>query len=396
MKIRNLSSCILPALLLASCYREPPAPQKAAVPVRVFTAEEYVPAEGQRYSASILPKRQLNLAFRTSGFVAAIHQVRGADGRTRSVEIGDMIQAGTVLGQVRTKDYELQLSQAKGQVKQATDAGQTARAQLAQAEAAAAKAEQDFGRADALYKQASLTRTDYDAAKANLDATRAQVEAARAQVAASTGALNVAQGTLGTANLALSDTSLAAPFSGVLVQRSVELGSLAGPGVAAFVLADISSVKATFGVSDIVVAHMRNGTKLSIYTEAFPSRRFTGFVSAIAAVADSSTRSFQVEVTIPNGRSLLRPGMIASLEMGEPKGLRAMTVVPLNAIIRGEGDSSRFAVMAVEEGTARRKPVELGGTYGDRIAIKGVQAGAKVIVSGATLVSDGDRVKVIL
>jgi hypothetical protein len=67
----------------------------------------------------------------------------------------------------------------------------------------------------------------------------------------------------------------------------------------------------------------------------------------------------------------------------------------LNAIVRSGDDSSQFAVVLVDGGVARRKPVMLGMTYGDRIAITGVDAGEKVVSSGATFLSDGDLVKVI-
>ena len=388
-------ACLFLLLFLLSCHRQTAALETIATPVRLSPVEMYTPIQGQRYSASILPNRQVNLAFKMNGFVDSIHQVRGADGRTRSVDMGDVVRAGTVLAQVRSKDYELQVSQVKGQADQAREAGQTASAQLTQAEAAAAKANQDYQRADALFKKTSLTKSDYDAARENYDATRAQVEAARSQVQASAGTANAAQAALGTASLALHDTSLTAPFTGTVVQRSIEIGMLAGPSVAAFVLADTSSVKATFGVSDVVVAHLKTGSKLSMYAEAFPNRQFQGFVSTIAAVADSTTRSFQVEVTVPNGRALLRPGMIASLDAGESRALPPVTVAPLNAVIRDAGDSSRFAVMVVDQGVARQRPVLLGPTYGDRIAVRGVEAGMGVISSGATFVHDGDVVKII-
>lgn len=382
-------------LFLLSCNRQTAVLETSATPVRLSPVEMYTPIGGQRYSASILPNRQVNLAFKVNGFVQSIYQVRGADGRTRSVDIGDVVKAGTVLAQVRPQDYDLQISQVKGQVEQAREAGQTASAQLAQAEAAAVKANQDYQRADALFKKTSLTKSDYDAAKANYDATRAQVEAARSQVQGSAGTLSAAQAALGTATLALHDTSLTAPFTGTIVQRSIELGTLAGPSVVAFVLADISSVKASFGVPDIMVAHLKKGSKLPVYAEAFPDRPFQGFVSAVATVADSSTRSFQVEVMVPNGRALLRPGMIASLDIGELPASTPVTVAPLNAVVRDAAGSSQFAVMVVDGGVVRQRPVVLGQTYGDRIAVKGVAAGTSVISSGATFVRDGDAVKVI-
>lgn len=395
MKMRRSFRFLLPLVsILASCSRQKATLDKSPAPVRLSVIEMYAPEQGQRYSASILPNRQVNLAFRVNGFVESLYQVQGPDGRSRSVDMGDLVPAGSVLARVRTKDYELQVSQAEGQVKQARNSGQAAQAQLAQAEAAATKAEQDFARADALFKKKSLTKSDYDAATANRDATRAQAEAARSQVQASEGALSTAQSALGTATLGFHDTALTAPFTGAVVQRSVDIGSLAGPGLVAFVLADVSSVKATFGVPDLQLARLKRGSKLSVYMEAFPTRQFEGFVSAIAAVADSSTRVFQVEVTIPNRGAVLRPGMIASLDLGAPAG-RAVTVAPLTAIVRAENGTSQFAVVTFDDGVARRRPVTLGRTYGDRITVTGVAAGQRVIISGATFVSDGEQVRVI-
>jgi RND family efflux transporter MFP subunit len=382
-------------VLLSSCHGQQSALENLPTPVRIATVELYTPSEGQRYSASILPNRQVNLAFKANGFISSLHQVQGTDGRARSVDFGDLVKQGTVLAQVRAQDSQLQVSQVQGQVQQAKQSEQAASAQLQQAEAGALKAEEDFERAQELYKKTSLTKSDLDSAKANRDSTHAQVEAARAQQQASMGALNASQAMLGTANLGLGDTSLTAPFTGVVVQRSIELGSLVAPSMVAFVLADISSVKATFAVSDIAVAHLRKGSKLATYTEAFPNRQFVGFVSTISAVADSNTRSFQVEVTIPNDHGMLRPGMISSLAVGPGIPSRPVLVAPLNAVVPATNGSGQFAVVAAVGGIAHRRPVTLGATYGDRIAITGVAAGEKVVSSGATFVSDGDAVTVI-
>jgi RND family efflux transporter MFP subunit len=387
--------CLLPILAVVACNRQTVVLEKSPTPVRLAPVETYTPDEGQVYSASILPNRQVTLAFRTSGFVESIYQVRAGDGKWRSVDIGDIVPRGTALAQVRAKDYQLQVSQTQGQVQQATEAAHAASAQLVQAEAAAAKAQQDFDRADALFKKTSLTKSDYDAAKANLDSTQAQVRAARAQAQGSAGTMNAAQSALGTANLGLHDTSLEAPFTGAVVQRSIDLGTLAGPGVPAFVIADISTVKAAIALPDTAVTHLRKGSKLDIYAEPFPGQQFKGFISAIAVAADSTTRSFQVEVTVPNPRALLRPGMVVSLALGNTPQGHAVTVVPLDAIVSSGPAASQFAVIVVSDGTARREAVTLGNTYGDHIAVTGLKTGQTVVSSGAGFVSDGDPVKVI-
>jgi RND family efflux transporter MFP subunit len=200
---------------------------------------------------------------------------------------------------------------------------------------------------------------------------------------------------VGTANLGLQDTSLLAPFTAALVQRSVELGSLVSPGAAAFVLADIGSIKASFGVPDSVVIRLKPGARLSVFAEALPETNFQGIVNSIAAVADSNTRLFQVEVSIQNEKGLLRPGMIATLSLGGAARVEPVPVVPLNAVIRAKEGNGAFAVFVVEGKQARRKNVALGVTYGDRVAVTGLTAGEQVISTGATLVTDGDAVEVI-
>jgi RND family efflux transporter MFP subunit len=390
---RAAVACLI--FCLVSCNREKVTPQKDVTPVTLVAAESYNPSGGQPYSASIFPNRQANLAFRVNGFVEAIHQVRGADGRMRNVDIGDTVQGGTTLAQVRVKDYQYQVAQANGQLSQAKENESAARAQLQQAQAAAVKAAADFSRADALYKKTSLTGSDYDSAKANYDSTQAQVKAAQAQIDAIAGTTSSAQAALGTANLGLNDTSLIAPFNGSIVQRSVELGMLVGPSVPAFIVADISLVKAAFGVSDIVIAKLKKGSRITVLAEAFPNRQFSGFVSALAPVADSSTRSFQVEVTIPNPQSLLKPGMIVSLDVAHAPSRGSFTVVPLDAIVRNPGQTPRFSVVTIENDVAHHVPVKVGETYGNRIAVTGVEPGTKVVSSGATFVSDGEAVKVV-
>jgi len=393
--MKQLSFAAL-SMLLISCNRPVPRLEKSPTPVHLTAVEMFTPKSGERYSASLLPDRQVTLAFKVNGFVESIYQIRGADGRVRSIDIGDAVQQGTVLARVRVKDYQLQVDQATGQLNQARESQQTAKAQLAQAEASAAKAVLDFERASALFADKALTKSDYDSAKAQLDSTRAQVDAARTQVQAYAAAFQTTQAGLGTANLGLQDTSLVAPFSAAVVQRTMEIGSLAAAGSAAFTLADLSSVKASFGVPDVVVVNLKTGGRLNIFAEALPNQQFQGTITNIAAVADSSTRLFQVQVTIPNPQKILKPGMIASLELGTPAGAEALPVVPLSAIVRPKQGESGFAVIVVEGRQARRKLVTLGATYGDRVAVAGVKPGDRVISTGAALVAEGETVEVIL
>jgi multidrug efflux system membrane fusion protein len=383
---------LLPFLLLAACHREGPKLEKTITPVRVTPVEMYRPKAGGRYSASIMPGRQVSLGFRVSGIVAEICRVGN-----RGLEPGDLVAGGTVLAQIREEDYRNATSQAQSQLDSTREAHKSALAQLAQAQASRAKAEADFQRAKTLIESQSLTRPDFDAAKAQYDVTNAQIDAARAQIDSTAAQIRTAEASIMSARLNQKDTALIAPFTASVVQRNVELGTLAGPSLVAYTLADISTVKAAFGVSDTVVVQLQPGKKIAISVEALPGSEFSGTVTAVASVADQETRLFNVEITLANPHLALKPGMIASLMLSRDGPVpAALPVVPVSAVLRDRENPADFTVMVVENNVARARRVSLGPTFGDVLAVtSGVKPGEHVIRAGATMVTNGETVEVI-
>jgi len=325
--------------------------------------------ETLRYSASILPYAQVELAFRTSGYVTGVRQVRGADGRTRNIGTGDYVDKGTILAHIRLEDMKNQAAQAQ--------------AQLDQAVAQHIQADQDFARAKSLYSTQSLTRPEYDQAEQKFSTTQAAVDNAKA-------ALRQAELTLG-------DSDLKAPFSGVLLNRSIDVGSLVSASSPAFTIADISFAKATFGVPDYALSRVRLGEQLGI-TLQDDITPIVGRVTSISPGADARNRVFTIEVTVANRGARLKPGMIASLSLGEISRPSAPSV-PLSAIVPCPSKPGCFAVMVAQERsgkwTAGLREVQLGVTSESSIAVGGVQLGEKVIAVGAQLLKDGDPIEVI-
>ena len=186
----------------------------------------------------------------------------------------------------------------------------------------------------------------------------------------------------------------------MVLQKSVEKGTLVSSGDKAFVVADTSSVKAVFGVADIAVAEMRSGSKLSVESESMPGKEFQGQITSVFPAADSKSRAFNVEVTIANPEYLLRPNMIVSLRVGTQQAKAAQPVVPLNAVIKSKNNANGYAVIVVtQEGgrqLARIRDLKLGESFGNAVAVaEGLKQGDRVIVTGGTMVNDGDQVKVI-
>jgi RND family efflux transporter MFP subunit len=341
------------------------------LPVHTAMVQTIAVGNGAKYSASIVPYAQVDLAFQSGGYVDSIRQVKSPSGGMRNIDQGDWVQKGTVLAVVRQQDYEDKLEQAN--------------AQLARSQAEYEKAKLTFDRTSALYASHSATKPDYDSATAQLASTTASVSGAKAQVSE--------------ANVALAYCELRAPFSGWVVKRSIDLGSLVGPATNGFTLANTESVKAVFGVPDTSISRVRLGQHLAISTDALP-QQFAGRVSAISPAADPKSRVFSVEVTIPNPKNQLKSGMIASLALNGVQLPQSVLAVPLSAVIRDPARADNFAVMVTEGSgdfeTARLRAVELGDTYGNMITTKGGLAfGERVITTGVSLIKSGDKVRVI-
>jgi RND family efflux transporter MFP subunit len=351
-----------------------PGAEKAARPVRVEAVDGELPTGGLRYSATIQPYEQVALSFKVGGYVRMVRQVAGTDGRPRNLQQGDPVARGTVLARVDPADYQERANQGQ--------------AQVAEAEAGLQKASADASRAEALYAAKALTRPDYDAAKANLASAVARRDAARAQLEA--------------ARISLNDTTLVAPVDSVVLSRNVEVGSLAGAGTVGFVLADLTRVKAVFGVPDLLVQRVQIGLPLRITTDAYGATEFPGRITAVSPAADSQSRVFSVEVTIPNPDRRLKAGMIGTVEVAEETAAAMAAGAPtvsLSAIVKSSREGA-FAVFVAEgpDGStaARARDVALGAISGNRVAIeRGLKKGDRVIVSGASLLVDGDRVRVI-
>jgi RND family efflux transporter MFP subunit len=263
-----------------------------------------------------------------------------------------------------------------------------ARASLAEASASQRKAQLDFDRSKSLFDSKSLAKADFDGSRSALDAAEARVAGAKSQLDA--------------ARIALADCALTSPINALVLGRKIEEGTLVSAGTVGFTLADLSSVKAVFGVPDTAVRALQIGQPLAVSVEALPGARFNGQITAIAPSADASSRVFDVEVSIPNPAGALKSGMIAAVETPHstapaPTGDAA---VPLTAVLKSPADPDGYAVFVLagdgDNAVAKVRPVKLGEVVGNRILVtSGLAAGERVVVTGTTIVSDGDRVRVI-
>jgi RND family efflux transporter MFP subunit len=356
---------------LVGCGQEP-AFEKPLTPVTVYRVQASSMPGGTRYSVSLSPVTQVDLAFKVGGYVNDIHRVGGPDGLTRIIQAGDEVRKGTVLARLRESDYAVKLNQAISNE--------------ADAKANFTQAKQDFERAQNLYAAQSLTKSDYDAARARYDSAQAK--------------LRGASESRKEADISMQDSTLKAPSDGVIFKRNIEVGSLVSAGTVAFVLADTSIVKALFGVPDVMVQSLTAGRPLTMTTEAIPGVEFQGQITKIDPSADATSRVFQIEVKIANPENRLKPGMIASVSLPGDYDSPPRLAVPLSAVVRPPEQDAGYAVYVVDQqegrAIAHRRPIKLGPVLGNNVIVtEGVTQGETIVVKGTTVIVDGEQVRVL-
>jgi multidrug efflux system membrane fusion protein len=373
MNVKITIAIVLLALVMAGCGSNKPLEQPPqGVHAQAIDGHASGSADGLRFSAVVTPDSEVPLGFRIPGYVISLKQMRGQDGRMRDIAEGDRVSRGAVLVRIRSSEYEDKVHQASSQA--------------AAAEAVALKAKLDFDRATHLYDSQSLTKTDFDSARAQYDSSQEQVKSARALTSE--------------AEISLRDTSLIAPFDGDIVKKAVEMGAFVGPGVPAFALAKTDTVKIIVGVPDTVVRSVKLGQPVDVGIDAFPARTFHARISRLSSAADPVTRNFEVEVGIPNHDHLLKVGMIGSLQLANADGgsQASALLVPLSAVV--EAKDGKYGVFVVSDSSAGEvahlHSIEIGAVNGTDISIvNGLQAGDRIITTGANLLKDGQRVEVL-
>ncbi len=185
---------------------------------------------------------------------------------------------------------------------------------------------------------------------------------------------------------------LRSPISGVVTARSGEEGDLFA-NQPILNIAQIDSVKVNVQLSEQFFTSVKNNAKVVLTSEIYPDRTFNGYVSLIYPALDPQSRTFTVEVTVPNKSLALRPGMHAysTFSLGSKAGI----LVPDVAVQRQIGTADSY-VYVIENGVAKRRLVKKGKTYnGDQIDIlSGVEVGDEVVITAFSRIDDGTEVTV--
>ncbi|MDR2913040.1 MAG: efflux RND transporter periplasmic adaptor subunit [Alistipes sp.] len=185
---------------------------------------------------------------------------------------------------------------------------------------------------------------------------------------------------------------LHSPIDGVVTQKGEEEGNLFTQNPILEIM-QMDRLKVRVNISEQYYATVGVGTPVAISVDIFPGEAFEGNVSLIYPAIDPATRTFMVEVTIPNSGGKLRPGMFArsTINMGDAEGV----MVPDVAVQKQVGSNERF-IYVIEGNTARRRSVVPGRQIGGMIDVsQSVAAGERVALTSFVRLADGTQIQIM-
>lgn len=260
---------------------------------------------------------------------------------------------------------------------------------IAQAQAAVDAAGQQVKLAQTPY-----TSTDVAQAQAAVDAAQAQLQAAEdpntaLEIKAAQVAVQQAQEVLAIAQTQLKETSVVAPFDGVISAKLLSPGALASPSTPIFTLIS-DQPQVQFAIGQAQIDGIKVGQAVNLTSNAFPGKLFSAKVASIYPSADPKTHTFTVAVQ-PDDVTDLRAGMFVSLALTVASDAHAV-LVPTVAIVQ---QGSQSVVFTVADGKAHLQPVTIGLSDDQNSQIlKGVSAGQEVVTTGQTDLSDNAPVRI--
>ena len=194
----------------------------------------------------------------------------------------------------------------------------------------------------------------------------------------------------------LARTTVRAPFDGVLESRTIEVGSMVGPGTVVGRVVDLDPVKVVAGVPERYAADVRVGSTAFVTFDVFPGEVFNATVRYVGATVEPQSRTFPIEVVMPNPRGVVKPEMVSNLAVTR-RQLDSAVIVPRDALTRVEDGYAVFVVTQRDGATvAEVRPVRLGPSQRDMVVVEsGVEPGDRLIIVGQKVVADGDRVNVV-
>lgn len=350
------------------------------ISVEVQTAKSEEKNSGDTYKATLEAYQQGIITSKTSAKVISV-----------AIENGQYVNAGDTIATLDDTDVQNSIESAQSQLQIYEQQLNSAQVSLEKLQINLDDAKTNYDRQKALFDASAISQKDFETAEKTLNSAQADynsglaaIETAKASIAAQNVAIRIYQDNL-------ENTVIKAPISGVISEKSLNIGQMVSQGSALAKINDISSVYATIQVPQEKINSIKIGQAATVTVEG-SDQTINGTVKNIDLAADSTTRVFNCKIAIDNSDKSLYPGVFAKVDLINDEKTEIITV-PINALV---GDEGNYSVFINDNGVARKQSVTIGETDANSVEItSGIQDGDAVICSNTSTLIDGNEVEAV-
>jgi RND family efflux transporter MFP subunit len=330
----------------------PPSVQLAAENVATATITDL--ESGPAVSGQLAPAREATVRAQVGGSILQL-----------TVDKGQPVRAGQVIARITARDLD--------------DAMMSAQAAIKSAENALKVAESEQQRTQSLVSGGALASRDLEQANNAVTAAEAQLAAAKARQR------GISQ--------QLDDTSIKAPFAGIVSDKPAHQGDVVTPGTPIATIIDPTSMRLEAQVQASAISQVKPGASVSFRVRGYPDQVFQGRVDRLSPIADPVTRQVTVFVSIPNAGGKLIAGLFAEGRVTSDS--RKAIVVPASAL---DETGPTPTITRISDGKAERVNVTIGLRQPETEMVEitqGIAAGDVVILGSSRAVTPGTTVNVV-
>lgn len=312
-----------------------------------------------------------------------------------AVERGQYVSAGQVVARLDDQDAKNLLHEAEATEDQIRERlglvnGQTFDAlktpEVQQTRATMDRAEADYKRFVQLLDEGAVSRAEHDLRRADYLAAKAQYETTVNQMRQLYQSLLAQKVRVAMGRKAVEDTTVRAPFSGIIAEKAVNVGRFTKKGDRVATVVRIDPLRIELTIPEGAVAAVRKGQKVSFAVQSYPDRTFEGTIAYVGPAVRAESRALVVEAIVPNPKGLLQPGLFATAHIELPAA-RPSLLVPTGAVRSAGGV---FTLFVAKNDRAEARIVQVGREAGGNVEIvRGLQPGERIVSPQVDGLGDG-------
>ncbi len=360
---------------------EPDKKKEDQTPVELFTVQTGDISSYLSATANLRAGREVQIASRTEGVVREV-----------AVEEGDFVQNGQVLCSI--DDTELKINQESARQRLAQAKLQLEKARIRQDKAAVQikNTQEELKRYEALYANKLVSESEVAQLRYKMDELRHDEKVSLSETRELTHRVEELESENAQIALNLELTRIKAPFSGYIVERTVEVGRNVRSLESLFKLSDFTPLYADVHLSEAEARRVHPGQEAIITLGVDETAKVTGRIARISPVVDQASGTVKVTIELPKISEGFKPGAFVRVSIQTDRREDAL-LIPKRAIL--EEDNDQYVFIANGQ-TAKRQIVRVGYQQAGNVEVRaGLIAGQKIVVAGQGALKDGARIQVV-